>query len=190
VILEKSQGNPFFVEEVIQSLIEAGLVYQEGEFWRARTEIETVTVPESVQSVILSRVDRLAPALKQVLQPAAVIGRLFRWRTLAEVTPPEIDLTQTLEALEDHGLIYQERAIPEAEYSFKHVLTQEAIYQTIRPRRRAELHQQVAEALEKLYQDNLEAYYEQLAYHYDRSNGVEKAIEYLLKAGERPAGLT
>jgi tetratricopeptide (TPR) repeat protein len=185
LILEKSQGNPFFVEEVIRSLIDGGLIYQEGEFWRAQAGIEAVVVPESVQSVILSRVDRLAPASKQVLQPAAVIGRLFRRRVLAEVTPPETDLEQALAALEDHGLIYQERAIPEAEYSFKHVLTQEAVYQTIRPRRRAELHRQVAETLEALYQDNLAAYYEQLAYHYDRSNAIEKAIEYLLKAGEK-----
>jgi predicted ATPase/DNA-binding SARP family transcriptional activator/class 3 adenylate cyclase/regulation of enolase protein 1 (concanavalin A-like superfamily) len=185
LILSRSQGNPFFVEEVIRALINAGLIYQEGEFWRARAEIEAVVMPESVQSVILSRVDRLASAPRQVLHAAAIIGRLFRWRVLARMTPPEIDLEHALEVLADYALIYQERAAPEVEYSFKHVLTQEAVYQTIRPQQRAELHRQVAEALEALYQDSLEEYYEPLAYHYNRSEAVENAIEYLLKAGEK-----
>jgi len=101
------------------------------------------------------------------------------------VTQQETELERDLWELEDHELIYQERTIPEAEYSFKHVLTQETVYQSILARRRAVFHQQVAEAMEALYQDGLDEYYEQLAYHYDKSGNVQKAVDYLLKAGEK-----
>jgi DNA-binding SARP family transcriptional activator len=184
-ILEKAQGNPLFMEEVIRSLIDAGIVYQQGEVWRAKDEIEHVVVPESVQSVILSRVDRLSEALKGVLQRAAVIGRLFSRRLLAQLIPQGIELDNAITTLANQAFIYQERVVPEEEYSFKHVLVQEAIYQTTLRERRAQFHRQVAEAMEQLYADNLAERYEQLAYHYDRSGVVEKAIEYLLKAGEK-----
>jgi len=87
--------------------------------------------------------------------------------------------------LEEHDLVYQERAVPEEEYSFKHVLMQETIYQGILRRHRAGLHQRVAEAMEALYRDGLPEHYEPLAYHYERSAAEEKAVEYLLKAGEK-----
>jgi len=185
LILERSSGNPFFVEEVVRSLIDAGLVYREGETWRAREGIEAASVPESIQSVVLSRVDRLEEELRHVLQSASVIGHLFRRRLLEQVTEQEQTLEQDLWALEDHDFIYQERMIPEEEYAFKHVLTQETVYGSILRKRRTAFHQLVATAMESLYREDLEAYYEQLAYHYDRSGYIEKAIEYLLKAGEK-----
>jgi adenylate cyclase len=185
LILEKSRGNPFFVEEVVRSLIASGMVYQDDKVWRAKEGIEAVSVPESVQSVILSRVDRLERELREVLERAAVIGRLFRRRLLERTTAQATALETALWQLEDQALIYQERVVPEEEYSFKHVLTQETIYQSILRRRRTGFHQQVAEAMEALYVEGLEEYYEQLAYHYERSGADEKAIEYLLKAGEK-----
>jgi predicted ATPase/regulation of enolase protein 1 (concanavalin A-like superfamily) len=185
LLLEKSGGNPFFVEEVIRSLIDAGMVYREGDAWKAKEGIDSVKVPESIQSVILSRMDRLEAALKHVLQSAAVIGRLFRRRLLERIAQGETDMERALWELEDHAFIYQERAVPEEEYSFQHVLTQEAVYHNILKRRQRVFHRRVAEALEALYQGGLEEHYEQLAYHYDRSGEVEKAIEYLLKAGEK-----
>src|SRR5439155_9278001 len=87
--------------------------------------------------------------------------------------------------LQDHALIYQERAIPEVEYAFQHMLTQETVYQSILRRRRAALHQQVAEAMEVLYRDVLEEYHEQIAHHYERSGNAEKAVESLLTAGDK-----
>lgn len=187
-ILQKAQGNPLFVEEVIRSLIDAGIVYRQGEVWRAKDEIENVVVPETVQSVILSRVDRLHEPLQGLLQRAAVIGRVFTRRLLAQVVPTGVDLDNMLLGLTNHTLIYQERVIPEEEYSFKHVLVQEAIYQNTLPEKREQFHRQVGEALEQLYADTLAERYEQLAYHYDRSGVVEKAIEYLLKAGGKAHG--
>jgi tetratricopeptide (TPR) repeat protein len=184
-ILERSHGNPFFVEEMIRSFIDQGLLYREGVFWQAREAIETVTVPESVQSVILSRVDRLRPDLKQLLQHASVIGRLFRRRLLEQIIGEAGMLEAALWELEEQALIYQERAVPEEEYSFKHVLTQETIYGSILRRHRAGLHEQVGEAMEALDPEGLDGHYEELAYHYERSNADEKAVEYLLKAGEK-----
>ncbi|MEK7400536.1 MAG: tetratricopeptide repeat protein, partial [Candidatus Poribacteria bacterium] len=185
MILVKSQGNPFFVEEVIRSLIDMDMVYREGDKWFAREGIESIAVPESIQSVILSRIDRLEDELRHILQSASVIGRLFRRRLLERVTQQESELERDLWDLEDHELIYQERIVPEEEYSFKHAFTQETVYGSILTRRRSAFHQQIAEAMELLYGDSLSEYYEQLAYHYDRSNNIEKAVEYLLKAGEK-----
>jgi class 3 adenylate cyclase/predicted ATPase len=185
LILDRAQGNPFFIEEVVRSLIDAGLVYRAGDFWHAREELDAIVVPESVQSVILSRVDHLEEDWKHVLQIAAVIGRVFRRRVLEYATQHKAGLARALWKLEDRALIYQERTIPEEEYSFKHVLTQATVYQNILQHRRSAIHQQVAEAIEVLYQDSLDEHYEQLAYHFDQSGHVEKAIAYLLKAGEK-----
>jgi DNA-binding SARP family transcriptional activator len=227
-IVQQVQGNPFFVEEVVHALIEAGTLYREGEAWRTRDlgggrstpggrvgrptpapppacgqdeppgvdpggnrclhlpgESDAVGVPGSVQSVILSRLDRLDGELRRVLESASVMGRLFRRHLLEQIAEPETGIERVLWELEERGLIYQERVVPEAEYSFKHVLTQETIYGSLLLRQRAVLHQQVAEAVEALYREELDAYTEQLSYHYDRSEADEKAIEYLLKAGEK-----
>ncbi len=185
MILEKTQGNPFFVEEVIRSLMDTGMVYQEGDEWRASEDIESVKLPESIQSILLSRIDRLEEQLKHVLQSASVIGKLFRRRLLEYTTKKEAELESDLWKLEDLAFIYQERAIPEEEYSFKHVLTQETVYQNILRRHRQRFHHEVAQAMEVLYQNSIDEYYEQLAYHWENADDIEKAVEYLSKAGAR-----
>ena len=185
LILAKAQGNPFFLEEIVRAQIDGGLLFRQEDSWRAPAEIAALTAPETVQSVILSRVDRLPPEPKHLLQMAAVMGRFFQRRLLAALAPPGLDLEGTLAALSSLALIYQERSIPEVEYSFRHVLVQDAIYHALPSRRRAPLHQQVAEALETLYAGNLGPHIEQLAYHYGRSDAAEKAIEYLARAGEK-----
>jgi predicted ATPase len=187
LLLEKAQGNPFFLEEALRSLVDAGAIYWIEEGWQARPEIETVAVPESVQSIILSRLDHLASELQQLLQHAAVMGRLFLPSVIAQTLPAGFNLEQGLLALEEAAMIYQERVVPEVEYSFKHTLTQETIYQTLSRQRRSSLHQQVAQAIEQLYADNLRTYDEQLAYHYYHSEAGEKAIEYMIKAGQKSA---
>src|SRR5207248_7584936 len=123
LILKKAGGNPFFIEEVVRASIEAGTLYREGSAWSAREGWEELTAPESVQSVILSRVDRLEPELKQILQMASVIGRLFRPRLLEQIgrcsgkpQPEHLNtehLNTCLWELEQRGLIYQERVVPE-----------------------------------------------------------------------------
>jgi DNA-binding SARP family transcriptional activator len=195
-ILAKTHGNPFFVEEVIHSLIETGALYQEGDAWRIGTEIaQTAPAPESIQRVIMSRVDRLPPEARQALRRASVLGRIFRLRVLERLQPERIasgdgrsadcGSIELLWALEERGLLYLERGSPEEEYAFKHMLMQETIYDSLLPAERAELHRQAGEALEALHTDDRELYCEEIAHHFERSACDEKAVEYLLKAGAK-----
>ena len=183
LILNKSQGNPFFVEEVIRSLIDRELVYQEGEDWKAREEISDLDVPDMVQSLVLARVDRLEADSKNVLEYASVIGPLFKYRLLEHLVEKNGDLEGYLSELKERDLVYEERTVPEVEYAFKHVLTQEAIYQSIFVRSRRGYHKQVGEGIESLYGEQIEEHLEELAYHYSKSDDVRKGVEYLLKAG-------
>lgn len=185
VILRKCHGNPLFVEELVRSLIDSGILYREAGTWKAREGAESIAVPETLQSVILSRFDRLRPALREVLQAASVLGCVFRPRILERLCPQPEGVRSALQALEEHGLVFVERALPDAEYSFKHVLVQETVYETLLRRRRGALHQQAAEALEALYADNLEEYFDEVAQHYSQSSQAAKAVEYLLKAGDK-----
>jgi len=184
-MLTKSEGNPFFIEEVIRSLIEQDMIYREGDNWKARDEIANVSVPDTIQSVVLARVDRLQAEAKYVLQCASVIGRLFRHNLLQHISHQERDLDGHIAEFEAKELIYEERTVPELEYAFKHAFTQEATYEGILEHRRKEFHHQVAESIERLYQEHLDEYYEELAYHYSRSGDAEKAVPYLLKAGDK-----
>lgn len=181
---ERAQGNPFFMEEVVRSLIDAGMIEQIDGMWRARAETAEFTVPDSVQSVVLGRLDRLDSALKQTLQWAAVLGRLFARRVLAQVMP-DVDLDETLWDLEEQGFVYQEQAVPETVYAFRHVLARDAVYAMLPRRRRESLHGQVATAIEALYANELEEQVEALAYHFDHSDETAKAVAYLLRAGEK-----
>ena len=190
MILKKSEGNPFFIEEVIRFLIARDLVYPEGDRWKARSEISDINVPDTIQSVVLARVDRLQAEAKYVLQCASVIGRLFRYLLLEHLTRREQNLDQHLREFEERELVYEERTVPELEYAFRHAFTQEATYQGILERRRREFHHQVAQGIEQLYQERLGEYYEELAYHYSRSDDTLKAIEYLQKSGEKAARLS
>ncbi len=185
LVLKQAWGVPFFVEEALRALIDAGTLYRVEGDWRTRAEPGSIVLPESVQSVILSRVDRLDADSKRVLRAASAIGRTFPVELLAQIAPPGIDLERALWTLEDAALIYREQTVPHVQYSFRHSLTQETVYQTLSRRQAREWHRQVAEALEQRYRDNLSEHYEQLAYHYDRSSADAKAIEYLLNAGEK-----
>lgn len=189
-IFDRAQGNPFFVEEVVRSLIDEGMVYSDGEKWNASEHIGAISVPESVQSVILGRIDRLSDELKELLQVASVMGRLFKPSVLKRIIGNNGNVEECLYELEERWLVYLGRTVPEQEYSFKHALTRETVYNSILKRRRAELHRKVAESMEGLYEDSIEEYYEDLAYHYGKTDATGKAVEYLHKAGERAIQLS
>jgi predicted ATPase len=132
-----------------------------------------------VQGVLLARIDRLTDELKGVLQVASVIGRVFTYPLLARVIERRDDLDHVLLQLEDLEFIYPTSLAPAREYSFKHVLTQQAVYDALlRPKREA-IHERVGHAIEALYADRLEEHYELLAYHYSRSTNAEKALDYI-----------
>jgi len=185
IILQKTEGNPFFIEEVIRSLMEKGLIYREEGRWKAKDEISDVDVPDTIQSVVLTRVDRMKSEARHVLQCASVIGRIFRYNLLSYITQKQKELDEYIAEFEDKDLVYEERSIPELEYAFKHALTQEATYQSILQKNRREFHHQVASGIERLYQERVEEYYEELAYHWGLSGDQEKALDYIVKAGDK-----
>lgn len=185
-LFQRSQGNPLYLQEIIRSLVEEGILnFNDGNWTFEPAYGEHLSVPVAIQSIIQSRVDRLPFRLKQALQRAAVIGQTFTARLIEAIPPPAAELERALHDLTDSAFIFQERSFPEIEYSFRHVLLQEAIYQSIPQRRRKELHRLVAESIERLFPDRLKEHCERLAYHFNKSDDADKAVEYLLKAGEK-----
>jgi adenylate cyclase len=138
-----------------------------------------------VQAVILGRLDRLDPELRRVVSGAAVIGRVFGRRVLARALGEGTSLDRALWTLEDRAWIYQERTVPEVEYSFRHVLAREAVYRSIVRDERRALHLQVAQSIEALYGDRLTAHWEQLAHHYEQGQDPARAVDYMLRAGQK-----
>ena len=186
LIVSKTDGNPLFVEELSRSLVEGGVLDQEaGDI--LHTSLDTLDIPTTVQGVLLARIDRLPEALKDVLQRAAAIGRVFTYPLLNDVVDSGTALESMLDQLETLGFIYPTSLAPQREYSFKHVLAQEAVYHSLlRPRREA-YHERVGKAMETLYPDHLEEYYDLLAYHYGRGNNPDKAVTYLDLANQKAA---
>ena len=187
MIIQKTEGNPFFLEEVIRSLRDSGVLVLDhaGGRWRATAQVEAVTIPDTVQGVIMARVDRLDEDVKRVLRSASVIGRSFLYRVLRAVEDASRELNEHLTELQKIQIIREKQNIPELEYIFKHALAQEAIYNSILLQKRRELHSWIGQAIETLFPDRLEEYYGVLAYHYARAENWEKAQEYLFKAGDR-----
>ncbi len=186
-ILAKAEGNPFFVEEIVQSLIDlGGLVRDEASGgYRVTDQAVSIAIPDTLLGVIMARVDRLDDDLKQVLRLAAVIGRSFFYRLLVAITEAERELDASLAGLQARELVLEKAREPELEYIFKHALVQEATYESIVKRRRRELHRQVAAAIESLFADRLDDFYSLLAYHYTKAEDWEKAQEYLFKAADQ-----
>ncbi len=187
MIVRKADGNPFFLEEIIRTLIDTGAVVHESATgrWRATAQIETITIPDTVQGVIMARVDRLEEDVKQALRTASVIGRSFLYRVLRAVEEADRQLDEHLAKLQAIELIREKQRVPEMEYIFKHALAQETAYHSILLGKRRELHARVGEAIESLFPDRLEEFFGLLAYHYARAERWEKAQTYLFKAGDQ-----
>jgi tetratricopeptide (TPR) repeat protein len=190
-ILSRAGGNPFFLEEIVRSLIEIGSITQETGTgrWHATDLSEDLQLPDTIQGVIMARVDRLAEEVKGVLRTASVVGRSFLYRVLETISDTERNLEKNLAVLENVDLIMEKQRIPELEYIFKHALAQETVYESILLKTRRELHRQVAQTIENLFADRLEEFFGLLAYHYARAEAREEALGYLLKAGDRAGQL-
>ncbi len=189
VILEKTQGTPFFMEEIVQELAERGVLKQDLTVgWVVTQPTTDLHIPTTVQGVLAARIDRLAPDEKALLQQLAVIGREFPLSLIRQVIrQPEDELYHLLSALQHKEFLYEQPAFPEVEYIFKHALTQEVAYSSVLIERRKALHEQTGQAIERLYKDNLEEHYSELAHHYSRSSNTEKAIAYLGESGKLAA---
>jgi class 3 adenylate cyclase/predicted ATPase len=187
LILDKTGGTPFFMEEVVQELIEQGLLVRDAVGTRHAVPFpQDLHIPTTVQGVLTARIDRLAPDEKALLQQLAVIGREFPLSLVRRVvSQSEEELYRLLSSLQRKEFLYEQPAFPEVEYIFKHALTQEVSYNSVLQERRKAWHEQTAQALESLYPNQLDEHYSELAHHYSRSGNTQKAIEYLQLAGRQ-----
>jgi predicted ATPase len=186
LILEKTEGNPFFMEEVVQTLAEEGVLAGQRGGYRLEKPPSELHIPATVQDVLAARIDRLPAQEKDLLQTLAVIGKEFPLDLLRAVAKRgEEHLYRGLSHLEAAEFIYEQPAFPEPEYTFKHALTQEVAYGSLLGARRRALHERTAQAMEELYREALDEHYADLAHHYGRTENTPKAVEYLLLAGEQ-----
>jgi class 3 adenylate cyclase len=185
LISERTEGNPFFIEEIVQALFEDGSLVRNGRLTLTRP-LTQVRVPITVQAVLASRIDRLAAEEKALLQTLAVLGREFTLELIRNlVRMPAEELERLLSRLQLSEFIYEQPAFPDTEYVFKHALTQEVAYNSVLSERRKPLHDRAGAALEALYANRLEDHLSELARHYERSGNTIKAIEYLRRAGQQ-----
>ena len=190
-ILEKVDGNPFFIEEVVRALIDSDVLFHADSGLRLRTDenVARIEIPDNILALLVARIDRLDVEAKQTIQLAAVIGRSFYKRVLQEIRSPAVDLDAQLHELQALGLIQEEAGLPEAAYAFRHALTRDAAYQSLLYRQRRRSHQRVAEVMEALFAERPAEEAHQLAYHFHEARDYERALHYFTLAGDRAARL-
>ena len=186
-ILARTEGNPLFIEEVVRDLVERGALVRTDDGWEAVRTVDALYLPDSLQAAIIARTDRLRESLRHLVQTAAVIGRTFSLPVLARVLGEHPSLEEDLRESQRLDLLREVSAQPEREYSFKHPLVQEAIYNTLLVRRRRELHETVGQVLEALYPDRLDEFYAALARHYAAAERWEQAFHFARLEGDRAA---
>jgi class 3 adenylate cyclase/tetratricopeptide (TPR) repeat protein len=189
-ILSRAEGNPFYIEEVIRSLIDLKvLARNRAGAWTASRTMVTIPIPDTLQGVLVARIDRLPDTTRRVLQMAAVIGRIFLERLLGAMTGAGAELEGHLQLLQYQELIRERAQTPELEYIFKHDMTREAAYNGLLKKERRVYHRQAAEAIERLFADRIEDQVELLALHWQRADEPWQATGYLLRAGDRASHL-
>jgi class 3 adenylate cyclase/tetratricopeptide (TPR) repeat protein len=185
LISGRAEGNPFFVEELIRTLIERGALAQsEDGGWEATGLIESVAVPDTLQGLLMSRLDRLPPKTKWLAQQASVIGRIFLYRVLLHMAERKTGVDNDLNYMETNELIRERTRHPELEYMFSHALTQETAYQSLLASRRKELHCKTARVIEELFCDRIAEFSTVIGEHFLRGEAWERASEYLIRAGD------
>jgi class 3 adenylate cyclase/tetratricopeptide (TPR) repeat protein len=186
LILEKTEGVPFFIEEFIKSLKDLKIIERKENGYQLSKDIHQLTIPSTIQDVIMARVDSLPERAKEVLQTGSVIEREFSYPLISRVTNlPEKELLSNLSILKDSELIYERGIYPQSNYIFKHALTREVVYDSILAKRKKKLHEEIGETIEQLYKDNLSEHYEVLSEHFFLSENYAKAVEYSRLAGKK-----
>jgi class 3 adenylate cyclase/tetratricopeptide (TPR) repeat protein len=183
-LIEKTQGNPFFIEEVVRGLIDAGVLAPEDGAWRLTRGLDEVSVPGSVEGVITARLDRLEERSREILQVASVIGRRFPYPVLSGVMPPRANLVERLRWLADADLILSDELERELAYLFKHALTRDVAYESILYARRRELHRRVAQQIEQVHTDRLDEQLALLARHFLLAEDWSPSFDYHVRAGQ------
>ncbi len=186
MLIARTEGNPFFLEESVRSLVESGSLSGERGAYRLARPLPTVQVPATVQAVLASRIDRLAPDDKALLQMASVIGKDVPFALLQAIAEyPERELHAAIGRLQAAEFLYEAAIFPDPEYTFKHALTHDVVYGSLLQDRRRTLHRQIMEAIERLYPDRQAEYVERLAHHALKAEVWEKSVTYLRQAGAK-----
>ncbi|MGD9345167.1 MAG: AAA family ATPase, partial [Candidatus Aminicenantes bacterium] len=183
LIIKKTEGNPFFIEEIMRSFIDDGIIEIRNGKFRVTQKIDSVVIPETVHDILMARIDRLDDNTRALLKVASVIGRSFFYKILAEVATAIDNLDERLDFLKEIELVKERQRLAEVEYLFKHALVQEVTYGSILGRTKKELHLKIANAIESIFAERLDEFYGFLALHYSRGEDHKKEEEYLIKAG-------
>jgi class 3 adenylate cyclase len=179
VILEKTEGIPFFVEEFIKSLKDLGFIERKDSTYRISKELQTVRIPSTIQDIIMARVDALPEGAKELLQVSSLIEREFGYKLIKSAMHlPEEDLLRRLSFLKEAELLYERGLFPDSTFIFEHALTREVVYDTLLARKKKELHIDIGRAMEEVYKDVIEEYSGGLEEHFEEGGDYEKAAHY------------
>jgi class 3 adenylate cyclase/tetratricopeptide (TPR) repeat protein len=186
VLIERTEGNPFFMEESVRTLIETHVLIGERGAYRLAKDVATIQVAPSVQAMLAARIDRLPPEAKKLLHCAAVIGHEGPLVLLQAIVEEDDDgVRHALSHLQAGAFVYETCLFPDLEYTFRHALTHEVTYRSLLHEQRRVLHARIVEAIERLYANRLAEHTERLAYHAFRGEVWEKAVSYLRQAGTK-----
>ena len=185
LIIEQAKGNPFFIEESVQMLLGEGTLVRNGSI-KLTKPVSELSIPRTLEAILASRIERLPPDEKELLQTIAAIGREFAFSVLKGVVARSDDeLKRMLADLQIREFIHEQFATNDVEYAFKHPLTQEAAYNSLQFKRRKMLHERIGLVLEASFSRTLDDHLDELAHHYARSSNAGKAVEYLGRAGKQ-----
>ena len=185
LILNRGAGNPLFMEELTRSLLENGTIQKKDQKYVLDSKASDIQVPDTIQGIIAARMDRLEENLKRTMQVASVIGREFAFGILHNISGMQEEIKTNLLSLQGLEFIYEKSLFPELEYIFKHAFTQEVAYNSLLLARKREIHEKIGDAIQELYPHRLEEFYEVLAYHYSKSDNLERACQYLKLSGKK-----
>ena len=186
VLIERTEGNPFFLEESVRTLVEIGALTGERGAFHLAHAINNIEMPATVQAMLAARIDRLAPEDKHLLQTAAVIGKDVPYALLEAIADlHEAPLRQRLSQLQEAEYLYEARLFPDLEYTFKHALTHDVAYASLLQDRKRDLHARIVETIEMLYRDRLDEQIELLSHHARHAELWEKALHYLTQAANK-----
>jgi tetratricopeptide (TPR) repeat protein len=186
LILQKTEGVPFFIEEFIKSLKDLNIIVKDDRKYRLAKNVQKVIVPSTIQDVIMARIDSLPVGAKELIQMGSVIEREFSYQIIEQLIDlTEQELVSYLSALKDAELLYERGIFPNSTLVFRHAMTREAIYNSLLLKKRREIHAAVGRAIEMIYKERLEEFYEALAHHYSIGGVNEKAYHYLKLSGNK-----
>ena len=189
LILEKTEGVPFFIEEFMKSLKELKVIEIRDSRYYLAKKIRGVAIPSTIQDVIMARVDSLPEDAKEVLQIGSVVEREFNFELIKHVMRlSQEELFSHMSVLKDAELLYERGVFPQSNYIFKHALTREVVYESILTTKRKKLHEEIGNAIQDFYKGNLHEHYEVLTEHYSKAENYHKAAEYSKLSGKKAAG--